>query len=72
MKFAVFCVKRKSIYQNNRVFHKSALVKNAKVNILEFLLLNCFIVIGKSIAIYEISFYFLVLLNDNFINLQEL
>ena len=67
----------KAALSHNRIYHDSALVKKARENILEFLLLNhpldCPICDqGGEIVIYKINLYFLVSQNEDFINLKEL
>jgi len=61
---------------NNDIFHDSALIKKARENILEFLLLNhpldCPICDQGGDCDLQDQSLFLVLLNDDFINLKEL
>ena len=79
MKPVVSCATNaKMVLNNNSVYHDSALVRKARENILEFLLLNHpihWIVLFATkmvIVIYKTNLYFLDLLNDGFINLNEL
>jgi hypothetical protein len=56
---------------NHEIYHNSGLVKKARENVLEFLLLNLFVIKVVSVT-FKISRYFLALLKEDFINLKEL